>query len=125
MSTPALPGLFVLTRLGGLGRRSLPPLSRRGVLEPEDAETMTNWEHGGGFSLDASVRVEGADRQGLERLLRYCARPPFALDRWREIDAERIRSIFVEQRAKRWRWSLHNAGKSRGFDPRVFRASLY
>lgn len=62
MSTPALPGLFVLTRLGGLGRRSLPPLSRRGVLEPEDAETMAIWAHVGGFSLDASVRLDGADR---------------------------------------------------------------
>ena len=44
----------------------------------------------GGFSLDASVRIEGADRQGLERLLRYCARPAFALERWREIDADHL-----------------------------------
>jgi hypothetical protein len=29
------------------------------VLEPEDAETMANWAHGGGFSLDASVRIDG------------------------------------------------------------------
>jgi len=54
------------------------------VLEPEDAETMANWAHGGGFSLDASMRIEGADRPGLERLLRYCARPAFALERLRE-----------------------------------------
>ena len=33
------------------------------------------------FSLDAAVRIEGPDRAGLERLLRYCARPPFALER--------------------------------------------
>ncbi len=71
-------------------RRLLRALTRRGVLEPEDAETMANWEHGGGFSLDASVRIEGADRPGLERLLRYCARPAFALERWREIDAEHL-----------------------------------
>jgi hypothetical protein len=32
-----------------------------------------------GFSRDASVRIAGHDRAGLERLLRYCARPPFAL----------------------------------------------
>ncbi|MCM8596933.1 MAG: transposase [Candidatus Accumulibacter sp.] len=51
---------------------------------------MANWEHGGGFSLDASMRVEGADHQGLERLLRYCARPAFALERLREIDAEHL-----------------------------------
>jgi hypothetical protein len=60
------------------------------VLEPEDAEAMANWEHGGGFSLDASVRIEGADRPGLERLLRYCVRPAFALERLREIDAEHL-----------------------------------
>jgi hypothetical protein len=33
------------------------------------------------FSLNASVRIEATDRAGLERLLRYCARPPFALER--------------------------------------------
>jgi hypothetical protein len=71
-------------------RRLLRALTRRGVLEPEDAETMANWAHGGGFSLDASVRIEGADRPGLERLLRYCARPAFALERLREIDAEHL-----------------------------------
>ena len=48
-------------------RRLLRALTRRGVLESEDTETMANW---GGFSLDASVRVEGADRAGLERLRR-------------------------------------------------------
>jgi acyl-CoA synthetase (AMP-forming)/AMP-acid ligase II len=63
-------------------RRLLRALAWRGVLEPEDAETMASWEHGGGFSLDAGVRIEAADRQGLERLLRYCARPAFALERF-------------------------------------------
>ena len=50
-------------------------------LEPYHAEDMLTREHGGGFSLDASVRVEATDRTGLERLIRYCARPPFALER--------------------------------------------
>ncbi len=36
--------------------------------------------HGGGFSLNAAVRIEATDRKGLERLLRYCARPLFAGD---------------------------------------------
>ena len=43
---------------------------------------------GGGFSVDGSVHIEAADRAGRERLLRYCARPPFALDRLRELDGE-------------------------------------
>ncbi len=51
-------------------RRLLRALTRRGVLEPEYAEVMASWGHGGGFSVDASVRLEGADRQGLERLRR-------------------------------------------------------
>jgi len=46
---------------------------RAGYLEPSDAQDMAGWEHGGGFSLDASVRIEGRDRAGRERLLRYCA----------------------------------------------------
>jgi hypothetical protein len=31
--------------------------------------------------VDASVRVEGDDRAGIERLVRYCARSPLALER--------------------------------------------
>jgi len=42
---------------------------------------MAQWNHGGGFSVDASVRIEGNDRQALERLLRYCARPCWAAER--------------------------------------------
>jgi hypothetical protein len=42
---------------------------------------MRDWRGTGGFSIDASVRIEGHDRHGIERLIRYCARPPFALNR--------------------------------------------
>ncbi len=31
---------------------------------------MLAWDHGGGFSLDGSVRIEATDRTGLERLIR-------------------------------------------------------
>ena len=51
---------------------------------------MASWDHGGGFSLDASVRIEGADRTGLERLLRYCARPPFALERLEQLGDDQL-----------------------------------
>jgi len=61
--------------------RVLRHFRRHGLLEPHEARDMLDWEHGGGFSLDASVRIEATDRTGLERLIRYCARPPFALDR--------------------------------------------
>ena len=63
--------------------------ARAGHLEPTDAREMAGWDHGGGFSLDASVRIEGQDRPGLERLLRYCARPPFALERLQYRQASR------------------------------------
>jgi hypothetical protein len=51
---------------------------------------MGEWDQGGGFPLDASVRIEGEDRQGMARLVRYCARPAFALERLRQIDAEHL-----------------------------------
>ena len=71
-------------------RRLLRALKRRGLLEPEVAEEMVAWDHSGGFSLDAGVRIEAEDRPGLERLLRYCARPVFALERLRQIDPEHL-----------------------------------
>jgi len=43
---------------------------RRGLLPADDARAMAQWQHGGGFSVDASVRIEAADRAGRERLLR-------------------------------------------------------
>jgi hypothetical protein len=42
------------------------------------------------FSVDGSVRIEGADQMGLERLLRYCACPPFALEHLHQLDAEHL-----------------------------------
>ena len=36
------------------------------------------------------MRIEADDCLGLERLLRYSARPAFALERLREIDAESL-----------------------------------
>ncbi len=69
-------------------RRMLRAVERRGLLTPEDAQAMAAWEHGGGFSVDAAVRIEAFDRDALERLLRVCARPAFALERLRELDPE-------------------------------------
>ena len=66
--------------------RVLRHFRRHSFLEPHEAEDMLTWDHGGGFSLDASVRIEATDREGLERLIRYCARGPFALDRLHLVD---------------------------------------
>jgi Putative transposase/Transposase zinc-binding domain len=64
-----------------LQRRVLRYFRRHGLLDKTDAHGMLSWQGSGGFSIDASVRIEGEDRAGVERLLRYCARPPFALQR--------------------------------------------
>jgi len=64
-------------------------LSVSGLIEPGDVREMLAWENSG-FSLDASVRVGAHDRAGLERLLRYCARPPFALERLELLEDERV-----------------------------------
>jgi hypothetical protein len=71
-------------------RRTLRAFVRRGLIGKSDGEEMGNWVHGGGFSLDASVCIGGNDRAGLERLLRYCARPPFALEHLQQLDAEHL-----------------------------------
>jgi len=65
---------------------------RRGLLESDAAHAMQAWPHGGGFSVNAAVRIEAADRPGLERLLRYCARQPFALERLQQRYSEHLHS---------------------------------
>lgn len=63
--------------------------ARSGLIEPGNVREMLAWENSG-FSLDAAVRVGAHDRAGLERLLRDCARPPFALECLELLDAERV-----------------------------------
>jgi len=75
-------------------KRILRAFVARGHLKACDAkdinERAASSSHGGGFSVDAGVRIAGADRAGLERLLRYCARPPFAMDRLRQRGADLV-----------------------------------
>jgi hypothetical protein len=71
-------------------RRVLRWFTRQGWLEEADRQEMLRWAGGGGFSLDGSVRIEAEDRAGLERLLRYCARPPFALERLEAVGEDRL-----------------------------------
>jgi hypothetical protein len=77
----ALDEADVVTVQAKVRRRVLRLFERRGLLSPETVAAMGQWAHAGGFSVDASVRVEAQDRAGLERLLRYCARPVFASER--------------------------------------------
>jgi hypothetical protein len=61
--------------------RGLRWLVRHDHLDAAAAAEMRTWQHGGGWSIDASVRVADWDRHALERLVRYCARPPLASGR--------------------------------------------
>jgi hypothetical protein len=71
-------------------QRILRGLAKKGCLDSGDAQDRAQWDNGGGFSLDASMRIEAPDRQGLDRLLRYCARPAFALERLEPLEAHRL-----------------------------------
>jgi len=72
-----------------LRRRILRAFVGRGLLEGFDAKEMRAYRHSG-FSVDTSVCIEAHDRAGLERLLRYCARPPFASERLRKAGSELV-----------------------------------
>jgi putative transposase/transposase-like zinc-binding protein len=59
------------------------PLSLEAYLNPRCATVD-------GFSLHANVAVHAADRVRLERLARYCARPPVALERLEQLAGGRL-----------------------------------
>jgi hypothetical protein len=65
-------------------KRILHNIVAGGLLEAHDAKYMVGRAHGGGCSVDAGVCIEAADRAGQERLLRYCGRPPFSMDRLKQ-----------------------------------------
>jgi hypothetical protein len=88
------------------------------LLDAAAAADMLAWENSG-FSVDASVRITLLDRdvpsyfQSLEHLLRYCARPPFALERLSVIRAPdgritRVRYVLPRHKAANW------VGRGRG-----------
>ena len=64
-------------------RRVLRYFCKRGYFDKDEVEKMLAYENSG-FSLNANVKIESFDKDGLERLIRYCARPPFASEnlRW-------------------------------------------
>jgi Putative transposase len=58
---------------------------QRGLLDKADYNEMAAQKHNGGFSLDASIRIDADDSSGLEHMFRYCARPPFSLENMRHL----------------------------------------
>ena len=61
--------------------RGLRWLHRHGHLDDLARHQLDNADHAGGWSVDGSVTLPASDRQGLERLVRYCARPPLSAER--------------------------------------------
>ena len=65
--------------------------ARAGHLDAADARDMASWDHGAAFSLDASVLGSKApSAPGSRRRLRYCARPPFALERREQLGDDEL-----------------------------------
>ena len=88
------------------------------LLDASAAADMLVWENSG-VSIDASVRIAFIDRdvpsyfQSLEHLLRYCARPPFAIERLfvtRDASGRIARVRYVLPRHKAANW----VGRGRG-----------
>ena len=93
-------------------RRVIRWFRRSHLLNATAAADMLAWENSG-FSVDASVRITLIDRdvpsyfRSLEHLLRYCARPPFALERLSVIRGAggriaRIRYVLPRHKAANW-----------------------
>jgi len=89
------------------------------LLDAAAAADMLAWENSG-FSVDASVRITLLDRdvpsyfRSLEHLLRYCARPPFALERLSVIrgpDGRIIRVRYVLPRHRAATWVVQGRGR--------------
>ena len=61
--------------------RGLRWLHRHGHLDDLAVHTLDAPGHAGGWSVDASVTIPAWERHGLERLVRYCARPALSQER--------------------------------------------
>ncbi|MEX0669918.1 MAG: transposase, partial [Pirellulales bacterium] len=103
-------------------RRVIAFFKRHRFLDSHAAADMLAWEHSG-FSIDASVRITlfrlqlRVYCQPLEHLLRYCARPPFALERLSVIfgaDGRIARIRYVMPRHWAINWAATWVGPGRG-----------
>jgi hypothetical protein len=71
-------------------KRGLRWLRRHGHLDDMAVHTMDSADHAGGWSVNASVTIPSWDRHGLERLVRYCARPPLSQERLGRLNDETL-----------------------------------
>jgi hypothetical protein len=93
-------------------RRLIRWYKRRGFLDAEAAADLLAWNPSG-FSIDASVRISLDDRdvpsfyKNLEHLVRYCARPAFAMEHLAVIDgrdgkAPQVRYTLARHKRGQW-----------------------
>ncbi len=91
-------------------RRMLRAFVGWGLLESFEAKEMLVYRHSG-FTVDTSERIEAHYRAGLERPLRYCARPAFSMERLRKDSLHRTAVTALAQAAtiSLMRWAWHSA----------------
>ena len=63
-----------------LRKKLIRRICRAGGLSKEAAENLLSWKNSG-FSIHEEVYLKASDRNGLERLLRYCSRPALSVAR--------------------------------------------
>ena len=87
--TTPMDGLTRLALAGGafLG---LPFTAKPPMADPEARKEPRFSASFNGFDVHCAVRIAAADDEGRERLIRYCARPPFSLERIEELKDGRI-----------------------------------
>lgn len=81
--------------------RVLKGFKRWKFLKDYEVENMKAWQGGGGFSVDGSVKLHKNDCKGLERLLRYCARPIFASEKLQQLS----NNLLIYKPDKQWKSS--------------------
>ena len=83
-------------------RKVLRRFVRLGAIPKEVAEQMLSWENSG-FCMHAGTSVQAHDREGLGRLLRYCARPALSPKRLRYLPKENLVLYEAERQGKKKR----------------------
>ena len=109
--SPYLDSAIRLDLVEALRKRLLRYLRRQGLIERSTELTQGELRHCGGFSIDGSVMIRASDRKGLEKLIRYCARPAFSDERLTIKDNGRV--IYTCQRGQRLNLSGAFAPNSR------------
>ncbi len=75
---------------GKVKTRGLRWLHRHGHIDDTALHQLDSSDHAGGWSVNAAVTIPEWDRGALERLVRYCARPPLSQERLGRLNDETL-----------------------------------